>query len=214
MSLCSQNLNPICRSKFGYGEWIGWYSTNELKNAIKFGYLFEVLEGYIFKAEDLFSKYIEKLYNMKATSPKNSPKYQIAKLLLNSLYGRFGMAPIMNHSEIVQKQNMDIIIRDIGIENIISEIPLGYQSLIVLNDEFVDEMQINVAIALCVTANARVDMSVFKNNPKLTGKLYYTDTDSAFIEKELPKYMVDETKLGKMKLEYILTEFVALGTKL
>jgi hypothetical protein len=38
---------------------------------------------------------------MKQNSPKNSPRYIIAKLLMNSLYGKFGMNPEMDHHMIV-----------------------------------------------------------------------------------------------------------------
>lgn len=43
---------------------------------------------------------------------------------------------------------------------------------------------INVAIASAVTAYARIFMSIFKNN--LDYNLYYTDTDSIFVDKPLP----------------------------
>lgn len=44
-------------------------------------------------------------------------------------------------------------------------------------------------------------MSQYKNNPELTGKLYYTDTDSIFCEFELPAEYIGKG-LGKMKLEH------------
>jgi hypothetical protein len=41
------------------GSWIGTYFSEEIKNCIKFGYKFEILEGYIFQgSSDLFSSYI------------------------------------------------------------------------------------------------------------------------------------------------------------
>jgi hypothetical protein len=70
-----------------------------------------------------------------------------------------------------------------------------------------------VAIAAATTAEARVFISQFKNNPELVGDLYYTDTDSAFIEKQLPKGIVNNLQIGKMKLEHILSDFVSLGPK-
>jgi hypothetical protein len=61
---------------------------------------------------------------------------------------------------------------------------------------------INVGIAAAITAYSRIHMSQFKNNPDYT--LYYTDTDSIYINKPLPEYLVSNKILGKMKLEYII----------
>uniref|UniRef100_A0A896YS35 DNA polymerase n=1 Tax=Coniophora puteana TaxID=80637 RepID=A0A896YS35_9AGAM len=53
-------------------------------------------------------------------------------------------------------------------------------------------------------------MLLFKNNPKYN--LYYTDTDSIFIDKPLSDNLVSE-ELGKMKLEYVLKDAVFLAPK-
>ena len=53
-------------------------------------------------------------------------------------------------------------------------------------------------------------MSFFKNNPDF--KLYYTDTDSIFIDKELPINMINN-ELGNFKLEYIFKKAVFLAPK-
>lgn len=55
-------------------------------------------------------------------------------------------------------------------------------------------------------------MSVLKNNPDF--KLYYSDTDSAVVDKQLPDYMVG-TGLGQFKLEYTIKKAVEkLGYKI
>jgi len=55
-------------------------------------------------------------------------------------------------------------------------------------------------------------MSQFKNNPDF--KLYYSDTDSAYIDRPLPKHMVSNSILGKMKLENICKKAIFLGPKM
>jgi hypothetical protein len=55
-------------------------------------------------------------------------------------------------------------------------------------------------------------MSQFKNNPEIN--LYYTDTDSIYIDNPLPDHLVDSKTLGKMKLEYILTDAIFLAPKM
>ena len=57
-------------------------------------------------------------------------------------------------------------------------------------------------------------MSQFKNNPKI--RLYYTDTDSIYIDidSELDESWIDSKILGKLKLEYICDEAVFLVPKI
>jgi hypothetical protein len=59
----------------------------------------------------------------------------------------------------------------------------------------------HVGIAAAVTAYARIEMLELKMLLiKLGIKLYYTDTDSIFVDKELPSYLVG-TDLGQLKDE-------------
>jgi hypothetical protein len=71
----------------------------------------------------------------------------------------------------------------------------------------------NVAIAAAVTAYARIEMMKLKALLEALGiKLYYTDTDSLFVDKELPAYLIgnelgqlkDELKGGWIKKGYFL----------
>ena len=50
-----------------------------------------IKEGYLFESNNIFKEYIESLFEMKKSSLKTDPKYTIAKILMNSLYGRFGL---------------------------------------------------------------------------------------------------------------------------
>jgi len=69
---------------------------------------------------------------------------------------------------------------------------------------------ISIGIASAITAYARIHMSQFKINPDYN--LYYTDTDSIYIDKPLPnKYIGKE--LGLMKLEYKFNEATFLAPK-
>jgi hypothetical protein len=53
-------------------------------------------------------------------------------------------------------------------------------------------------------------MSVLKNNPLFN--LYYSDTDSVVIDKELPQFMVGDG-LGQLKLESVVKRAVFLAPK-
>jgi hypothetical protein len=71
---------------------------------------------------------------------------------------------------------------------------------------------VSISIASAITAYARIHMSQFKNNPNFN--LYYSDTDSIYIDKPLPEYMISNTILGKIKLEYTLNDAIFLAPKM
>ena len=54
-------------------------------------------------------------------------------------------------------------------------------------------------ISIAVTVYSRVFMSEFENRDDIT--LYYSDTDSIFIDQYLPEDVVNNTTLGNWKLE-------------
>ena len=68
-----------------------------------------------------------------------------------------------------------------------------------------------MAIASAITAYARVHMSQFKNNPDFN--LYYSDTDSVYIDKPLSDDLVNEKILGQMKLENVINKAIFLSPK-
>lgn len=112
---------PIKRDNttiYGEGTWEGWYYSDELANAVKYGYTYEIISGYLFHSEDIFSDYVAKMYQMKEESAKDSPNYLISKLLMNSLYGRFGMAQTNVTHELVKTNKLSDAIDKIGLHNI------------------------------------------------------------------------------------------------
>jgi DNA polymerase type B, organellar and viral len=92
-----------------------------LYNAEKYGYKFNILRGYIFEKENIFKEFVEFLYNMKANSASGSPDYIIAKLLMNSLYGRLGMNQDMENHIVISNKDFSKIFgnREDSITNVI-----------------------------------------------------------------------------------------------
>jgi len=70
---------------------------------------------------------------------------------------------------------------------------------------------VNISIASCITAYSRIHMSQFKNN--IDFKLYYSDTDSIYIDRPLLSDKVNSKILGKMKLENVLDKAIFLAPK-
>ena len=70
------------------GTWKDMLFSEEINNAIKYGYKFKIIRGYLFESANIFKEYIDVLYEIKQSKSKDDPMYLISKLLLNSLYGR------------------------------------------------------------------------------------------------------------------------------
>lgn len=135
----------------------------------------------------------------------------VAKLLLNSLYGRFGMVDQLPNTSIIHNLDNDDLIQEIGGEDKIDNIiDLDSHQLVqyfdLINGEKLEKEpkqiinNVNIAIASAVTAYARIHMAQLKNNP-LFPNLYYTDTDYLYLEGPLPESFVDPKRLGALKLE-------------
>lgn len=97
--------NNGLRTIYPLGSWTGWYHSEELYNAQKYGYKFKVLEGYLFESKYIFNDYVDTLYKIKSELSKDNPLYTISKLLLNSLYGRFDMKPEIEDHVIIENKD-------------------------------------------------------------------------------------------------------------
>jgi len=192
------------------GTWEGMYFSEELYNARNYGYKFEVLWGYTFDSSNIFQDFVDTFYNLRKSYSKLDPMNLVAKLILNSLYGRIGMDDLFTYINIVNKKDYPKFEESIKIkESILDIIDLGENYLIQIKnpqvemktdlDNGFETHNVNISIAAAVTAYARIHMSHFKNNPNYN--LYYTDTDSIYIDSPLTEYFISSTELGKLKLE-------------
>jgi hypothetical protein len=105
------------------GSFSGWFFSEELYNAEKYGYSFKVIRGYTFEKDYIFKGYVKDLYNLRLNYPKTDPMNYTAKLLLNSLYGRFGMNDNFPNIFILNKEEYQEIESDPDLE-VIEVIPL------------------------------------------------------------------------------------------
>lgn len=218
--------NHGIRSIAGLGSWQGWIFSGEMDNAIKYGYEFEIIKGYQFeKSSDIFTDYVETIFKFRITYPSTNPMNYIAKLLLNSLYGKFGMKNETTETKVFDcsnpvgqdyfKETFELWAEGIKGHFTIDDYQILVRSKLLSykyneDEETYHGMDINIAIASAITAYARVHMSIFKNNPLF--KLYYTDTDNIVTDKPLPEKYVGKT-LGLMKLEHTIKRAVFLAPK-
>lgn len=154
----------------------------------------EYLGGYMFKGiKGLFTSYIEYWMNKKNEAKKegNGALYQIAKLMLNSLYGKFGLNPITRSKEPYIKDDV-----------------LKFN---ILDKEERDP--IYVALASFVTAYSRKDIILTSQKirdytlEKYKKDYYiYSDSDSIHMlkmsDEELKEIIdIDDYRLGAYKIE-------------
>jgi hypothetical protein len=140
----------------------------------------------------------------------------IAKILLNSLYGRFGMDDNFEDINVIHKdfygdfENKFIgqITEKIEVDDYIIVFSKASEELI----EDKGEHNVSVSIAAAITAYSRIHMSQFKNNPDIN--LYYTDTDSIYTDSKLDESLISNNRLGLLKLENIVDKAIFLAPKL
>ena len=213
------------RTIAGLGGWEGWIFSGEMDNAMKYGYTFEILKGYQFQKGYIFKEYVNKMYNLRLEFEKGHAMNLIAKLLMNSLYGKFGMNLDSTTIEMFDTSSesglalfndmldvYDETVEDfIKIDNFFLTIRKSLVNYFYNEDEdMFYGVDVNIAIASAITGGARMWMSVLKNNPLF--KLFYSDTDNVVVDRPLPSFMVGNA-LGQFKLEHVIERAVFLAPK-
>ena len=204
------------------GSLSGNFLSEELKNALKFGYKIIVSKGVQFQRANIFEGWVNDQYKLRLEHPKGSPMNFIAKILLNSLYGRFGMKDDLGFfSLLTDKEFSDILKSKSSVEEIISfrdKHLVKFKSDITLDEEIDSPFNnINIAIASAVTAYARIHMSQFKHPTFLKDhniNLYYSDTDSLYFDGPIPDKYISSNRLGALKLEGEYSKAVFLAPNL
>jgi len=181
----------------GYGK--GVYSRHELEKALSLGYKIKYLKTYNFKSSDyLFKDFVSFWYDIKKKS--TGSKRTIAKLMLNSLYGKFGTRS--------ERQRYIINPDKKWIDKNFKKWSLNdYGNFEVWSNDFSFTMPyVNIPIVIYVTSLAR--LTLYKYIEKCND-VYYCDTDSVFTTTKLQT----SKDLGAMKLEKQIKEGYFLRPK-
>jgi DNA polymerase type B, organellar and viral len=185
-------------------------NSPEYLNALK-DYNIQVNYGYFFDAKPIFKEFIDSLYNLRMQYPKGSPMNLIAKLIMNSLFGRFGMNPIVERQVFCSWEEFNSLADNFSIVDFVDLDEEGYFTTYIDPNSQEDSVNVSVGLASAIAAYGRIFMSKFKNNPDY--RLFYSDTDSIFIDKPLPDQLIN-SELGNFKLEHIFKKAVFLGPKI
>lgn len=202
---------------FPTGRFVGVYYTEELKFARNLGYEIIPLRGYLFEKKDSpFEGIISDLYNRRLEAKKrgDAPMTYLYKILMNSLYGRFGLNPESTLTEICNKKQYDEWIQK---DNFKSGDQLNdhyylvsYSSNCHSDDEGWKAPKMSaVHLAAAITACARIHMY-----PHIArSDCYYTDTDSVVLGSPISDDLVSSTELGLFKQEYHVKKGIFLAPK-
>lgn len=188
---------------FPTGTFSGWFCTPELQKAKQIGYKIEIEHGYKFSKSYLFDDYIDHSYKLKKQSEDGSVSYTLAKLLMNSLYGKFGQKReksqyVMNPTEDIDLEKVTFFGDDeIYVKKTVSQ-----------------SAHILPAIAAFVTTYARLELYSWVEK---CNEVYYFDTDSIFTDTVLPT----SKDIGGLKLEgeyeeasFLLPKFYGMKHKM
>jgi DNA polymerase type B, organellar and viral len=195
------------------GTWEDMIFSEEMNNAMKYGYTFEILWGYTFDSANIFKEYVDFLYKLRSEYPKSHPLNYIAKILLNSLYGRLGMDDNFPEIKIIHKDYYADF-ENKFLDDIIDKVELDESWLVFYKSTNLDDISshnVSIGIAAAITAYSRIHMSQFKNNPNIN--LYYSDTDSIYTDSELDETLINNKVLGKLKLEHVANRAIFLTPK-
>jgi len=159
------------RLYFPTGIITGVWSFEEIRNAERLGAkVLKVLEGYSFYTEYLFVDYVNDLYQWKVSG--NETQRTIAKLLLNSLYGKFGQKP---------EKEMYCLERNAPAGSTIIFDAEGKPTEFAKYSKRSNGSHLLPHISAAITSKARLELlKVLDENS------YYCDTDSCFTSNTMP----------------------------
>lgn len=202
---------------FPTGAFVGVYYSEELKYARDIGYTIIPICGYLFdKMESPFKGYVNTLFESRSNAKKmgNDALSYVYKLLMNSLYGRFGINPQSTRTEMCDKSRRDSLFRRAEYmgEVFIREdlYMVSYLTNPGKGPSYWDPPKNSaVQLAAAITASARIYMYKYISREDC----YYTDTDSIVLGNPLPPEDVSSSVLGKFKLEEKLVRAYFLAPK-
>jgi hypothetical protein len=192
---CDDPALPGLKGKliFPTGKLSGIWEWGELQKAISLGATIERwTDGWYYESKPIFAEYVEDIYRYR---DKSRPDYdigldQIAKILLNALYGKFGMKT---------ERTTVMLWNDPNLPPEAEPTEPSPECLVYYVKKIVDAAYIMPQVSARVTALARVRLlEAMLQTIELGGEPYYLDTDSIITDVELPT----SKRLGDLKDEY------------
>lgn len=192
---------------FPTGTWDGYYTHADLRKAVDMGakilYVYSTL--YSTRTVKPFDDYVHTLYKRRQElKAAGDPRQHVYKIMLNSLYGKFGQRQDAGLREIKD------ILRwfDLGQPDYGDFIEIGDSAFWVIEKHIPQQAPyVNTLWAAYITSHARLEL--YEYMLQAGHDLIYCDTDSVFVHGELPV----SNQLGAMKLEHLKVNVEVYGPK-
>lgn len=203
---------------FPIGQFRAVIHHAELDRVMRYGSVIRVYRVFVYKRGDLFSQYVEFFYRIKQDADRNGDQVrrQMAKMFLNSLYGKFGERGHVDIYEEAQgsddgHERIRGYSERLGREVMITR--LGGKTITTLVDG--EGFYSYPAIAGAVTSYARAYLADLILTAGLD-HVYYVDTDSLFVDADglynLRNYL-SQSDLGLLKIEGKTDRLILYGPK-
>ena len=202
---------------FPIGEFVTPLCTPEIEYAIQHHHIKKVFSASVYEPKLLFREYVEWMYkhrqNMRARG--NEVASINAKLLMNSLYGKFAQKGLI-YKKVGEADTLDIRVW-IEVDGETGEVHnmRQYAGIIEELEQETEARDSHPAIAAHITAHARTQLwGLIQRAGR--GNVYYCDTDSIWVNaagaKRL-KHFLHETTLGRLKVEGVHKDVIIHGPK-
>jgi len=214
-----QPIYPVKQVKliFPTGRFDTVLTTPELLYALEHRHVEKIHILLVYSGAPIFRDYVSELYDWRQTFKRagNEAYSYLCKLLLNSLYGKFGQKAtdykLIGQTSADVTQSLEVYDVD---ERKIRRIIIVAGQVYELQGE-TESWDSFPAIAAHVTAYGRMklwramSLAGFEN-------VYYVDTDSLFVNQrgfERIQPLIDDSKLGYLKIEDMADEITINGVK-
>lgn len=202
---------------FPIGHFVTYLCSEGLKYAIEHNHIVKVNKAAAYKGEYLFNEWVSYMYPLKDAyrSQGNTIYAQIVKILLNSLYGKFGQTePI---EEKIESIDYTGYYREESFSIVTGEHWTTTQLLNKKISHYGEQSSVKafVAIPAHVTENARLLLwSIVQQVGR--DRVLYVDTDSIKIRKSdiaLVKYPINSSNIGALDIEDEFSSGFIYGAK-
>ncbi|KAK3027204.1 hypothetical protein RJ639_040375 [Escallonia herrerae] len=204
---------------FPTGNFVGLYYSEELKYARDISYKINPLSGYLFekKNNSPFGSFVSSVFEMRQDAKRigNNAMSYVYKILMNSLYGRFGINPICTVTEICNLDRYNHLTMEgdfIYADKLSSHyfiVSYLTNTAVASGTDWVPPRISVVQLAAAIITCSRIHMYPYISRPDC----YYTDTDSVVLGSPLPEGEISSTVLGKFKLEHNIKKGLFLAPK-
>ncbi len=203
---------------FPVGKFTAYLTTASLLHAIEHGHVKKIKMAAAYKKAKLFTTFVDYFYSerLKYRNEKNPAFAYICKLILNSLYGKFGQRNSIMIEEIQTDciRNFRELIWHVQEKRYyIHQIFYGLEQTILLQEE--EGLNSMPAIAAHVTDYARIYLWYIMEKAGMKN-CYYMDTDSIIVNRRGYKRLQDDLDadiLGMIKVEEVTESMEIRGAK-